>query len=56
MYADVVYCHRLSSVVCRSVTVVSPAKMAEPIQMTFGLWAWIEQRNHELDGDPDPPY
>jgi len=28
-YVDVVYCYRLSSVVCLSVTLVSPAKMAK---------------------------
>jgi len=31
------YCYRPSSVVCRSVTPVSPAKTAEPIDMRFGL-------------------
>jgi len=40
-YADAVYCYRQSSVVClsvgRSVTLVSPAKAAEPIEMPFGL-------------------
>ena len=29
----------------RSVTVVSPAKTAEPIDMPFGLWSWVGQRN-----------
>jgi len=38
-----------------SVTVVSPAKLAEPIEMPFGLWTWVGQRNHVLDGCPDPP-
>jgi len=37
-------------VVCRSVTVVSPAKTAEPIEMPFGLWARVGPRNHVLDG------
>jgi len=27
-----------SSVACRSVTTVSPAKMAEPIEMPFRMW------------------
>jgi len=45
--------------VCRpvslSVTVVSPAKTAEPIEMLFGLRARIGVRNHVLDGGPDRP-
>jgi len=28
---------------------VSPAKMVEAIQMSFGLWAWMGPRNHMLD-------
>ena len=36
-YVDVAYCYRPSSVVCRSVTLVSPAKMAAPIELPFGL-------------------
>jgi len=40
-YVDVAYCYRLSSVVCRSVclsvTIVSPAKTAVPIELPFGL-------------------
>jgi len=42
MYVDAAYCYQWSSVVCLSVTVVSPAKMAEPIDMPFGCglrWA-----------------
>jgi len=39
--------------VCLSVTVVSPAKTAEPIKMPFGLWTWVSPRNHVLDGDLD---
>ena len=38
--------------VCRSVTLVSPAKTAEPIEMPFGLWAWMGRRNCVLDGGP----
>jgi len=53
-YVDAIYCYRPSSVVCRSVsqsvTLASPAKMAEPIEMPFGLWAWMSPRNHVLDG------
>jgi len=33
-----------------SVTVVSPAKTAELIEMPFGLWAWVGSTNHALDG------
>jgi len=35
--------------VARSVTVVSPAKTAEPIE-PFGLWTRIGPRNRVLDG------
>ena len=31
------YCYRPSSMVCRSVTVVSPAKTAQSIEIPFGL-------------------
>ena len=37
-YPDAAYCYRPSSVVCRSVTIVSPGKTAEPIEMPFGMW------------------
>jgi len=40
--------------VCWSVTIVSPAKTAEPIQMPFGLWTRVGPGNYVLDGDPDP--
>ena len=40
--------HGLS--VCRSVTIVSPAKTAEPIEMPFGLWTPVGPRRRELDG------
>jgi len=40
-YVDATYCYRPSSVVCRSVcrsvTLVSPAKTAAPIEMPSGL-------------------
>jgi len=32
-----------------SVTLVSPAKMAEPIEMPFGLRTWVGPRDHVLD-------
>jgi len=60
MYVDVAYCYRPSSVVCRSVglsvTLVSPAKTAAPIELPFGLKTWVDPGNHALDGGPDPPW
>jgi len=54
----VAYSYRPSSVVCRSVglsvTLVSPAKTAAPIELPFGLRTWVGPGNHVLDGDPDP--
>jgi len=38
-----------------SVTIISSAKMAEPIEMLFGLWTPVGPRNHVLDGGADPP-
>jgi len=37
-----------------SVTLVSPAKAAELIEMPFGIWTQIGPRKHILDGSPDP--
>jgi len=45
-YVDAVHCYRPSSVVCWSVTLVSPAKTATPIQMPFGLRTQVGPRNH----------
>ena len=64
MYVDVVYCYRLSSVVCRSVygsvcwsvILVSPAKTAEPIEMPFGLMTRVGPGNRVLDGVQIPPW
>ena len=39
-----------------SVTIVSPAKTAEPINMPFGSWTRVGPTNHVLDGHSDPPY
>jgi len=36
-----------------SVAIVSPAKTAEPIDMPFGMWTRVDQRNHVLDEGPD---
>ena len=40
----VAWCVRLS------ITVLSPAKTAELIEMPFLLWAGVGSRNHALDG------
>jgi len=42
--------NRVAWSVFRSVTLVSPAKTAELIEMPFGLWAQMGPRNHVLDG------
>ena len=63
MYVDAAYCYRPSSVVswsvcqsvCRSVTLVSRAKTAEPIEMQFGLRTRVGPGNHVLDGGSVPP-
>jgi len=39
-----------------SVTLVSPAKKAEPIELPFWLRTWVGPGNHVLDGGPDPPW
>jgi len=65
-YVDVAYCYRPSIVVCRSVclsvclsvcqsiclsvTLVCPARMAEPIEMPFGLWTRLGPGNLVLEG------
>jgi len=36
--------------VCLSVTVVNPAKTAEPIEMPFGFWTRMGSRNHYYMG------
>jgi len=38
-----------------SVTLVSPAKAAEPMEMPFELRTWVGPRDHVLDGGLDPP-
>ena len=37
-----------------SVTLLNPAKTAEPIKMPFGLRTWLGPRDHVLDGGSDP--
>jgi len=39
-----------------SVTLVSPAKTAEPIDMPFGLRTWVGPSDHVLDGVQIPPW
>ena len=41
--------------VCLSVTQMYPGKSAEPIEMTFGVWARVGPFNHVIDGGRDPP-
>jgi len=45
---------RIAWSVGRSVTLVSPSKMAELIEMPFGLRTRVGPGNHVLDGPPDP--
>jgi len=40
-YADEAYCYRRSSMVYRFVTIVRPAKMAELIEISLGVWTWV---------------
>jgi len=42
--------------ICRSVTLLSPAKTAEPTEMPFGLRTRVGPGNHVLDGGPDPSW
>jgi len=52
----VVCCYsRVAWSVNRSITLVSPAKTDEMIQMPFGLNTLVGPRNHVLDGGPDAP-
>jgi len=32
------------------VTIVSPAETAELFEVAFGMWTWVDPRNHVLDG------
>jgi len=53
-HVDVAYCYRRISVVylsvCLSVTIVSPAKTTQPIEMSFAMWTRVGPRQHALDG------
>jgi len=46
---DAAYCYQCSVIcpsVCLSVTIVSPATTADPIEMSFGSWTRVGPRNH----------
>ena len=47
------YVYRVAWSVGLSVTLVSPAKMAAPIELPFGLRTWVGPGNHVLDRGPD---
>jgi len=47
---------RVAWSVCRSVTIVSPAKTAEPIEMAFELRTWLGPTDHVLDESSDPTW
>jgi len=50
-YVDAAYvADRVAWSVDLSVTLVSLAKTAEPIEMPFGLWAWMGPSNHVSNG------
>jgi len=58
-YTDVVHCYSLSSImvcwsVCQSVTPLSLAKIAEPIEMPFGSRTRVGTGNHVLYWGPHP--
>ena len=48
-------CGMVCPCICLSKTLVSLAKMAESIDMRFGLWTRVGLSNHVLVTDPDPP-
>jgi len=47
---------RVACSVCLPVTVLSPAKVAQLIEMQVGLWAQVGSRNHVLDGVQIPSW
>ena len=48
--------YRVAWSVGQSVTLVSPAKMAVPLETLFGLSTRVGPGNHVLDAGPDPPW
>jgi len=56
-YVDAAYCYRPSGLSVRlSVTLMSPAKTVEPIEMPFGLRTSVGPGNHVLDGVQIPQW
>jgi len=55
-YVYVAYCYRLSSMVCRSVTLVSPAKSAVLSNITSGLRTQVAQVTTYYMGVQIPPW
>jgi len=57
-YTDfVAYCYKQNNrglSVGLSVTAMSPANSAEPIELPFELWTWVSHRNHVSNRGPDP--
>jgi len=45
---------KVARFVSLSVTIISTAKMAEPIKIPCGMWTKVGSTNHVLDGSPDP--
>jgi len=52
-FVDAACCYKPSSLVRQSVTVVSPAKTAQPIEMLFGMLSHVDPGNHVLDRGAD---
>ena len=52
MYVDAAYCYidGVAWSVGLSITIVGPAKTAEPLQMSFEMWTRVGLRKHALDG------
>ena len=48
--------HRVAWSVGLSVTLVSLAKTAEPIDVPFGMRTWVDPRDHVLDGGFRSPH
>jgi len=48
-------CYRCSLICVSVCLLVTPAKMAQPIELPFGLWTRVGPRNHALVRDPNPP-
>jgi len=54
-YVYAAYSYRPSSVVCRSVTLVSPVKTVAPIELPSGFRTCVGPGNHVLDGGSRSP-